>query len=405
MDQSGSRAEPKGQNGRPPGPSPRTAPSSAIDGLLTNLREGRRDPAAAEASPRAPAAFDTAEPGRGRAASSPLAIPPLGWKDILWRTWRDAGRHRLGSLAGGVTFYLLLATFPALAAFVSIYGMFLNLGTVSRLLDQLSLVFPQDAVNLIAMEMVRLSSQKHEALSAAFLFSALASIWSANAGLKALLDGLNVAYGEVEKRPYLRRTLMAYVATLATMLFLVTVTLLTVAAPMVLHGLGLREIKFWFAPLRWLMLYLIAAGGFTIAYRHGPSRARARWRWVVCGGAGAALIWMLGSIGFSSYLNNFTHFDATYGSLGVMIGFMLWVWMSVMVVLYGAVLNAEIEHQTAQDTTVGPPLAIGRRGAIMADTLGTAFTVSPSQAHHVAREFLGRQAGHLRRAVRSLTGR
>jgi len=204
-------------------------------------------------------ARDAAEPGRGRAAASPLAIPPLGWKDILWRTWRGANRHRLGALAGGVTFFLLLATFPALAAFVSIYGLFLDLETVSRLLDQFSQVFPQDAVNLIAQQMVRLANQRQDTLSAAFAFSALGSLWSANAGMKALFDGLNVAYGEAEKRPFLRRSLVTYAATLSLIVFLVAVTLLTVAAPMLFHSLGLHEVKFWFAPIRWLMVFLMAA--------------------------------------------------------------------------------------------------------------------------------------------------
>jgi len=302
--------------------------------------------------------------------------------------WRQAGRHRLGAVAGGVTFYLLLATFPALAAFVSIYGLFMDIHGVERQLVDLARVFPSAVVDLVGQEMLRLAKQRQETLSAALAGSALASVWSANAGMKALFDGLNVTYGEVEKRPYLRRTLITYAATLGSLVFLIVVTSLTVAAPVFLHSVGLHELRFWFAPLRWLILYLMAAAGFALIYRLGPSRKPARWRWVVFGGAIAAIVWMVGSLAFSVYLANSPHFGATYGSLGAIIGFMLWVWYTVQVVLWGAELNAALEHQTTQDSTVGPEAPIGARGAVVADTVGPAFTVSPREA----RDYLGRQA-------------
>ena len=332
--------------------------------------------------------WDEREPGRGRAARWPWSIPSRGWRDILWRAWRRAAGARLGAVAGGVTFYLLLATFPALAAFVSVYGLFLDIAGVEKQLSELARVFPAPVVGLIGQEMLQLAKQRHETLSAALVGAALASVWSANAGMKALFDGLNVSYGEVEKRPYLRRTLVTYTATAGSLLFLIAVTALTVAAPVLLHTAGFHQLSVWFVPIRWLLLYLLAAGGFAAIYRLGPSRTAPRWRWVICGGAAAALAWMAGSFGFSTYLANFTHFGTTYGSLGAVIGFMLWVWFTVMMILVGGELNAEIEHQTAQDTTVGPPAPLGARGATVADTVGAAFTVSPRQA----RDYVGRQA-------------
>ena len=256
-------------------------------------------------------------------------------------------------------------------------------------------MLPSQVVDLIGDQLIRLASQRHEALGAAFAVSILASVWSANAGMKALFDGLNVAYGETEKRPYLHRTLITYAASLGALLLLIVVTALTVAAPVSLHALGLRQLHIWWTPLRWLGVWLLASGGFAMVYRYGPSRRPARWLWVGGGGAAAALLWFAGSLSFSWYLNNFTHFGVTYGSLGAMIGFMLWVWFSMMVVLTGAELNAEIEHQTAQDTTVGPAAALGKRGAAMADTIGAAFTVSPRQARDIAAGFARRQAGHV----------
>jgi membrane protein len=148
-------------------------------------------------------------------------------------------------------------------------------------------------------------------------------------------------------------------------------------------------------PLRWIVIYAIAAGAFTLIYKFAASRAPPRWRWVAFGGLTAALVWMAGSLSFSWYLNTFTHLGVTYGSLGAMIGFMLWVWFSVTVVLAGAEFNAEIEHQTAWDTTTGAPRPLGARGAVMADTVGPAFTISPREAVDLWIAFLGRQKDHV----------
>ncbi|MHB8530692.1 MAG: YihY/virulence factor BrkB family protein [Caulobacteraceae bacterium] len=364
-------------------------------------RARRRAAAVGDEPPQlTPAQVDAAEPGRGRAAIYPWTIPAKGWKDILWRTWRETGRARLPALAGGVTYYLLLATFPALAAFVSVYGLFSNVGTVESQLEKLALVFPRDALDLIAKQMIRLATQRHDTLSAAFAISTLVSIWSANAGMKSLFDGINIAYDERERRDYFKRTLITYAATLATVLFIATSALVVVAAPVLFGHLGVGRAGVWWIPFRWVVLWLVAAVVFTMLYRFAPSRSPARWRWIAPGGAVVALFWMAGSMGFSWYINNFTHFGVTYGSLGAMIGFMLWVWFSVTLILLGAELNAETEHQTAQDTTTGEALPMGQRGAAVADTLGVAFTVSPREARHYVRDFLKRQVGYAGNFVR-----
>jgi membrane protein len=354
-------------------------------------KNGRPHEAAARV--RTAAEWALAEPGRGRAARAPWRIPPLGWKDIVWRSYRGIASDRLPAIAGGVTFYLLLATFPAVAAFVSLYGIFSDVDMVEKQLVQMSTVFPRDAVNLIGDQMVRLATQRHATLSVAFAVSTFISVWSANAGMKSLFDGINIAYEQPERRPYLHRTVVTYSVTLAALVFSAAATIVTVGAPMYLHARGLHDLKLWWVPFRWVIVYAMAAGAFTLLYRFGPSRvhARPRWRWVFCGGMAAALLWMGGSLGFSWYVNNFTHFGVTYGSLGAVIGFMLWVWFSVMVLLIGAEFNAEIEHQTACDTTTGAPLPLGQRGAVMADSVGPAFTVSPREARRLTGVFARRQ--------------
>ncbi|HWF77706.1 MAG TPA: YihY/virulence factor BrkB family protein [Caulobacteraceae bacterium] len=355
--------------------------------------------------PRAPtpAELDRAEPGRGRCAGWPLGIPPLGWKDILWRTYREIGRDRLPALAGGITFYLLLATFPAIAAFVSLYGIFSDVETVERQLIHLSAILPSDAVTLIGSQMLRIAASRHATLGAAFIASTLLSVWSANAGMKALFDGLNITYDESEKRDYLRRSLITYAATFAGLVFIGLVVSVLIAAPVFFHQLGVHRVRIWWAPTRWAIVFLMAAITFTLLYRYGPSRRHAKWQWVVFGGVGAAAVWLAVSLGFSWYVNNFSHFGVTYGSLGAMIAYMLWVWMTAMVILTGAELNSEIEHQTAIDTTIGTTKPIGERGATMADTVGKAFTTSPREAADWATAFCLRQVGYVVGFVKRIT--
>jgi membrane protein len=367
---------------------------------------GRKKPAGAPPPPRllTPAEIDALEPGRGRCARWPFSIPPLGWKDILWRTYREMGRDRLPALSGGITFYLLLATFPALAAFISLYGLFSDVGTVERQLSHLSAILPKEAVNLIGGQMIRLTTQRHATLSVAFLVSTLLSVWSANAGMKALFDGLNITFDEQEKRDYVRRSFITYAATLAALVFVSLVVSVLIAAPVFFHDMGLRRFGVWWGPVRWMTVFLIAATTFSLLYRYGPSRRHAQWRWVAFGGVGAAMVWLSASLAFSWYVNSVANFGVTYGSLGAMIAYMLWIWVSAMVVLTGAELNAEIEHQTAIDTTIGTAKPIGERGAGMADTVGKAFTVSPREAVGISTGFARRQVGYVMGFLRRISG-
>ncbi|MDO8380447.1 YihY/virulence factor BrkB family protein [Phenylobacterium sp.] len=351
------------------------APWVALAALAAFWPRGRGKPkpglsvqAAAE-----PESFETAEPGRGRLADAPHRIPMRGWKDVLWRTYREVTCDRLSAVAGGVTFYTLLALFPAIGVFVSLYGLFNDVTAVQAQLVQFAAVIPSSVIDIVGDQMLRLATRPHASLSAAFVLSLLLSIWSANAAMKALFDGLNIAYDEAEKRSYLFRTAMTYAFTLGLLVFLTLVSAILVAVPLYLRDAGFADFALVWVPMRWLVILGLAATAFAMVYRYGPSRAQARWRWVSPGGVFAALLWLGGSLGFSWYVNNVAHFDATYGSLGAVIGFMMWIWFSVMVVLIGAELNAEIEHQTALDSTTGAPQPMGERGAAMADTVGLAF--------------------------------
>ena len=381
------------------------APWLAMGAMAVAALWPRRARKSGEAAPprvMTPAELDRCEPGRGRRAHSPFEIPRLGWKDILWRTYREMGRDRLPAMAGAITYYLLLATFPALAAFIALYGLFSDVSTVERQLGHLSAILPRDAVHLIGSQMLRLAAQRHATLSIAFVISTLLSIWSANAGMKALYDALNVTYDETEKRDYVRRSLITYAATFAALLFMGLVASVLIAAPVFFHTIGLHQFGIWWGPIRWLSVYLISITAFCLLYRYGHSRRHAQWRWVVFGGVLAATVWLTVSLGFSWWVNNVAHFGVTYGSLGAMVAYMLWVWVTGMVVLVGAELNSEIEHQTAIDTTVGATKPMGERGAVVADSVGKAFTVSPREAVQISTSFMRRQVGYVANFLRRI---
>jgi membrane protein len=199
------------------------------------------------------------------------------------------------------------------------------------------------------------------------------SLWSANAGIKALFDALNAVYQEKEKRSFIRLNAVTLSFTIATIAFLLIALAAVVALPLILNYLPLPGVTGLVLEIaRWPILLVLVACGLTLIYRYGPSRTEPRWQWITWGSAFAAISWLAASALFSWYAANFGTFNKTYGSLGAIIGFMTWMWLSIIVVLVGAKLNAEIEHQTAAESTTGPPKPLGRRGAKMADTIGPA---------------------------------
>jgi membrane protein len=312
------------------------------------------------------------EPGRGRQAETPHQIPSSGWKDILWRTWTEFNDDRIASVAAGVAFYAVLALFPGMAAFVSLYGIYADVGDAQKQLALLAGVLPADSLTFIGGEMVRIAATKSASLGVTFLLSLILSVWSANAGIKALIEGLNIAYEEREKRGFVALNLISLSFTVAMLAFLLLAMTAMVAAPVLLHVLNLDARSRMLAALRWPILLLAVFAGLSFIYRYGPSREHPRWRWVTLGSLAAAFSWLAVSLMFSWYVGAFAHYSVTYGSIGAMVGFMTWMWLSVLIILLGAELNAEMEHQTTRDSTTGAPLPMGERRARMADTLGQA---------------------------------
>jgi membrane protein len=309
------------------------------------------------------------ERGRGREAIAPEVIPPRGWRDILWRVLKGILEDRILYTSGGVAFFTLLSFFPAVATIVSIYGLVADVSTIHEHLTLLVGILPDGAITLIRNQMAHIVNHGGT-LSLVFFIIAL---WSADSGVAALFDAFNVIYKEKERRSLLTLYGMTFLFTLAGMAFLLVVIGAVIVLPLVLAFLGMStSAERFLSIVRWPILLMILIPWLAALYRYGPSRRSAKWRWVTRGSAVAAVLWILTSILFSWYVASFESYNRLYGSLGAGVGFMVWIWLSVVVILIGAELNAEMEHQTARDTTEGMEKPLGMRGAVVADRVGPA---------------------------------
>jgi membrane protein len=308
---------------------------------------------------------------RGRSADTPNEIPAKGLKDVIYRIVSGVNEDRVTLIAAGVTYYLLLALFPALGALVSLYGLVADPTTIASHIGFLSDVFPRGSFDLILNQLTTLTQQKAGSLSFGFIAGLVVALWSANNGIKALCDAMNVAYEEDEKRGFIEYNLLSLAFTFGAIAIAVGLIVAIGVVPAVLKYFWLDQ---WIELLarfaRWPAILALVLLGITALYRYGPSRERAKLRWLSWGAAFTTVLWLVASLLFSFYLDHFANYNATYGTLGALIAFMVWVWMLMIILIVGAELNAELEHQTAKDSTTGSPLPMGDRGAHVADTLG-----------------------------------
>ncbi len=313
------------------------------------------------------------EAGRGREAERPQDIPPRGWKDILKRAYAESGKKNLSLVAGGVTYYVLLALFPGLAALVSIYGLVADPSQVEKEVGAMSGLLPGSSRDLISSELHQLVSASGGALSIGVVVGLLLSIWSASRGMSGMITALDIAYGQEERRSWFRFNLVAIVLTLGLIIGGLVSIALIAGLPAVLSGIGVSGTAKWVAYIvEWPLLIVFVMTLLAVLYRYAPDRDEAKWRWISPGAVIATLLWVVASILFTVYVAHFSDYNKTYGSLGAIIALLTWLWLSAYVVLLGAEINAESERQTRHDTTKGRPEPMGRRGAHAADTLGKA---------------------------------
>lgn len=307
----------------------------------------------------------------GRQARWPHAIPYAGWRDILWRVYNEIGRDHVTIMAAGVAFYALLSIVPAIAALVSIYGLVSDPSDVRSQIAALGPVLPREVRRFLVDQLSRAIDKSSGALGISAITSILFSLWSANRGTKALITAVNVAYEEKEERGIVAQNVFGLVFTLGAIVGTLVALGVVVLVPTVLGYLGLSEVtETAVTLLRWPLLFVVVMLGIGVLYSLGPTRRRAKLRWVSWGAVIATSLWLLSSVLFSLYISYFGSFDETYGSLGAVVILLLWFFVSALVIIVGAEINAEMEHQTCADSTIGEDRPMGERGAYVADHVG-----------------------------------
>lgn len=286
--------------------------------------------------------------GAGRGAEDPTDIPASGWKAVALRTKDQVKSDRVSILAGGVAFYSVLAIFPAMVALLSIYGLVSDPADVTRQINDLSAGLPTEVRRLLVDQLEAVASTSGSSLTAGLVVSVLAATWAASKGMKALMEAINVAYDEDETRGFVKVRLLAYGFTVGGVLLVVTTVFAITALPALGEHLGAVG-RITASIVRWPILAAVMLLGLAVIYRFAPAREGARWQWVTPGSLVAGLLWVVGSILFAIYVNNFGSYNETYGSIGAVVVLMLWLYLTAFVVLLGAELNGEAERQAGRE--------------------------------------------------------
>ncbi len=311
---------------------------------------------------------------RGRQAEAPQQIPLAGWKDIFWRAWQATGRDNISLVAGGLTYYMLLALFPALVVLVSLYGLVSNPADVHQQIQSLSATMPNGAQQVIGSELDQITKSSGGALSFGVVIGFLIALYSASRGMSGMIMALNIAYEQQETRGYIRLFLQALALTAVVIGFGIVALVLVAGVPVVVAAAGFGAVTKWIVLiLEWPLLLVLLMAMLAVLYRYAPDRREAQWRWITPGAVVATVLWLIGSLLFTIYVAHFGDYNKTYGSLGALIGMLTWMYLSAYVVLLGAEINAESERQTRRDTTTPPDQPMGQRGAHAADTVGRSY--------------------------------
>ncbi len=352
---------------------------SAVDRIRERVAEKAARRAAAARGGATPPSGDPDRPPPGSPtpdelpglhAEKPTQIPWRGWKQVLKRAWAENKADNMPIIAGGVAFFGFLSIFPALIALISIYGLVASPETVARQVDELAAQLPEDAAGVIGTQLESIVDNSGSALSFSLVISILAALWSASGGMGNLVTAVNLAYDEVEARNFVKLKLTSLALTLGAIVFVLITFSLVAVVPGVIEALPFGIVGTILAQVaRWVLLLAVFAGSLAVLYRIAPDRDAPRFSWVSLGSVIVTVIWVVVSVGFALYVDNFGSYDKTYGAIAGVIVLMLWLYLTCYLVLLGAEINSEAEHQTAHDTTTGEPQPMGDRDAQMADTL------------------------------------
>ncbi len=307
----------------------------------------------------------------GRKATSPLQLRSAAWWQIAKRVWQESSADNVGLISAGVAFYGFLSLVPALGALVLTYGLFASPETLLKTVVAISKSLPVEAANLITAQLEGLVSSPDRQKGWGLIVALALAIFGATKGVDALVTAITIAYGETETRGFVKRTATVVWLTVFSVIF--TIVALTVIGALSLPGSLVPTVPFDF---RWLIalgstlvLILASALGAAIFFRYAPDRRAARWTWLTPGAVFTGFGWFVVTSGFALYASRFSDYGATWGSLAGIVVLLTWLYLSAFTLLIGAELNAEIEHQTAQDTTIGKDRPLGERDAVVADTV------------------------------------
>jgi membrane protein len=306
----------------------------------------------------------------GEQAELPTQIPAKGWWQVTRRAFKESSADNVGILAGGIAYAAFLALFPALIAGISLFGLVADPATIAQQAEGVLAALPETAQPLLRDQIVALTQTPSGALSFSLVVSILLALWSASAGTSSLMTGINIAYDEQESRNFFKLRGTALLLTLGAIIFVLITLALVAVVPAALNALQLGTfINVIVQIVRWALLVVLVVIALAVVYRMAPDRDAPQFKWTSIGALVAAALWVLASVGFSLYVNNFGSYNKTYGALAGVVVLLLWLYLTGYIILLGAEINAESEKQTKQDTTTGPPVPMGERRAEAADTV------------------------------------
>jgi len=347
---------------------------AAIPGYRTRVSRGTDTRATAEQADRTAGDRRDVDTGRlereypGADAEKPAEIPAKGWWQIMRRGLKEFSADQMPLIAAGVAFYAFLSLVPTLIAATLVYGLVTTPAQVQSQISSLSSVLPGDAASLVGKQMTSLAQSKGTGVGIGLVISLVLALWSASGGVGNLIAAVNTAYDEKETRNFFKKRGLALFLTIgAIIVFVVTASLVAIfpAVANVLNVSGFARAGL--EGLRWVVLLLVLMAALAVLYRLAPDRDDPKLRWVSVGAVVAVVVWVLASVGFSLYVNLFGSYNKTYGALAGIVILLMWLWLSLVAVLLGAEINAEMEKQTVKDTTTGPDKPLGRRDAVKAD--------------------------------------
>jgi membrane protein len=287
-------------------------------------------------------------------AEAPIVIETLrSSADILRQTWKDIGKKDLSLVAAGVTYYLLVALFPALAALISVYGLIENPMGMTKDVQSLSGLLPPSIVRLANAALRELISASSGSLGLGAIIGIGIALFNGMRGMTSMMAALNIAYGRTETHGYVRFYTTALLLTVLITASGLIALMLVVGLPALLSGTGVRSPpRLISLAIEWALLIVFVVGVVSVIYRYGPAGRKPQWKLASLGIITATGLWLIGSILFSIYVHNFGRYSGVYGSLGLPLIILTWVWLSVFVVLFGAEINGQVERQMRGDRTV-----------------------------------------------------